>query len=134
MRDFSDKTMTGLLLFSSLMTFALLAYAAYEENFGSDWYRHQSEYRGNLLTRAATERERRAAERFEVHPRQLYLPDLGRIDRCVTCHLAIDNPHTKDAAQPLTAHPGETMIHHPKERFGCTVCHRGQGLGTPATG
>ena len=133
MRNAHDKTMTGLLLFGSLLTFALLVYAAYAENFGADWYHHQSDYRRQLLARAATERERGAAEHFDVHPKQLYLPDLGRIDRCVTCHVAIDDPTMKDAVQPLTAHPGDTMIHHPKERFGCTVCHRGQGLATTVT-
>ncbi len=132
MRDMYDKTMTGVLLVASLLTFALLAYAAYDENFGADWYRHQSDYRRQLLARAATERERRAAERFDVRQKQLYLPDLGRIDRCVTCHVAIDDPSMKDAAQPLAAHPGDTMIKHSKERFGCTICHQGQGLATTA--
>jgi hypothetical protein len=127
-----DKVMTGLLLVSSVLTFALLAYAAYDENFGTDWYHYQSEYRQQLLARAGSERERQAAERFVVRQEQLYLPELGRIDRCGTCHLAIDDPEMKDAAQPLTAHPGEIMKHHPKERFGCTICHRGQGRATTA--
>ena len=130
MKDAYDKTMTGLLLSGSLLTCALLAYAAYDEHFGADWYHHQSDYRRQLLARVATERERRAAERFDVHPKQLYLPELGRIDRCVTCHAAIDDPAMQDAAQPLTAHPGDYMLNHSKERFGCTVCHQGQGLAT----
>lgn len=132
MRDAYDRAMTGLLLVSSLLTFALLAYAAYEENFEADWHRYQSQYKSRLLARAQSEQERRAAERFDVRQKQLYLPDLGRIDRCVTCHVAIDDPGMKDAAQPLTAHPGQIMVHHPKERFGCTICHRGQGRATLA--
>lgn len=127
-----DRIMTGLLLFGSLLTFALLTYAAYDENFGADWYRYQSDYRGQLLARAATNRERLAADRFGVRQKQLYLPDLGRIDRCVTCHVAIDDPAMKDAPQPLTTHPGDIMLNHPKERFGCTICHQGQGLATTA--
>lgn len=127
-----DKTVTSLLLFGSLTTFALLAYAAYEENFGADWYRHQAEYRSRLHARAATEREQRAAGRFEVGQKQLYLPELGRIDRCITCHVSIDDPAMTEAPQPLTAHPGKFMENHSKERFGCTICHRGQGLATLA--
>lgn len=124
--------MTGLLLFGSLLTLALLAYAAYDENLGADWYRHQRDYREQLLARAATARERRAADQFDIHQKQLYLPDLGRIDRCVTCHTAIDDPAMKNAPQPLAAHPGEILVIHPKERFGCTICHHGQGLATTA--
>ncbi len=127
-----DKVMTILLLVSSLLTLALLGYAAYDENFGAEWYRVQSDYKRALLARATTARERSAAERFAVHHKQLYLPDLGRVDRCVTCHVAIDDPAMKDASQPLTSHPGDIMANHPKERFGCTICHLGQGRATTA--
>lgn len=130
MKNSYDKTVTGFLLFGSLMTFSLLAYAAFDENFGADWYHHQRDYRNRLLTRATTQSEVQAAERFAVHQRQLYLPELRRIDRCTTCHVSIDDPSMKDAPQPLTAHPGDTMLNHPTERFGCTVCHHGQGLAT----
>ncbi len=127
-----DKVITGFLLVSSLVTFALLAYAAYDENVGTQWYSQQSEYKQQLVARATGDRERRAAERFEVRQRQLYLPELDRIDRCVTCHVAVDDPAMKDAPQPLTAHPGEITRHHPKEQFGCTICHGGQGRATTA--
>ncbi len=130
MKDAYDKTMTGLLLFGSVLTFALLAYAAYDENFGADWYGYQSDYRSQLVARAATQRERQAAERFDVHPKQLYLPELGRIDRCITCHAGVEDPAMTGAPQPLTTHPGDIMLNHPKEQFGCTVCHLGQGLAT----
>ncbi len=127
-----DRTMTGVLLFGSLLTFALLAYSAYDENFGGDWYHHQSDYRSRLLARAATQRERRTAQRFEVSQKQLYLPDLGRIDRCVTCHVGVADPAMRNAPQPLTTHPGDIMANHPKEEFGCTICHLGQGLANTA--
>lgn len=127
-----DRTITWLLLSSSLLTASLLAYAAYDENFGADWYRYQSEYRRRLLARATTELQHRAAQRYEIRQKQLYLPDLDRIDRCVTCHVAIDDPVMKDAPQPLTSHPGDTLVNHPKERFGCTICHQGQGLASTA--
>ncbi len=130
MKDRYDKTVTAVLLFASLTTFCLLAYAAYDENVGAEWYHDQRDYRDQLLARATTQSEVQAAERFDVHQRQLYLPDLHRVDRCVTCHVSIDDPAMKEAPQPLTAHPGDTMLNHPKEHFGCTVCHRGQGLAT----
>jgi predicted CXXCH cytochrome family protein len=130
MQDVQDKLTKVLLLGCSLAAFWVLAYAAYTENFAADWHRHQSEYKRQLVARAATEREREAAERFDVSQKQLYLPALNRIDRCLTCHVSIDNPGMKDAPQPLTAHPGPIMQQHPKEQFGCTICHEGQGRAT----
>jgi mono/diheme cytochrome c family protein len=62
--------------------------------------------------------------------RQFWLPELGRIDRCTTCHLGIDDPAFASAAQPFTTHPGTWLTTHPVERFGCTACHDGQGDAT----
>ena len=64
--------------------------------------------------------------------RQLLLTDLKRADRCTTCHLAIDKPQLALAEEPFTAHPGQLLKWHPPEKFGCTVCHGGQGLATEA--
>ncbi len=62
--------------------------------------------------------------------RQFWLPDLDRIDRCTTCHLGIDDPAFASVSQPFTAHPGTWLTTHPVERFGCTICHDGQGDAT----
>ena len=125
-----DRIVSWALLVSSLTTLGVLAFAAYDETFGADWYRHQSDYQQQLLARAQTERDRLAAERFEVHPKQLFLPDLGRVDRCVTCHVSIGDPAMVEAAQPLTAHPGRILERHPADGFGCVLCHGGQGRAT----
>ena len=62
--------------------------------------------------------------------RQFWLPDLNRIDRCSTCHLGIDDPAFASVEQPFTAHPGTWLTTHPVEKFGCTICHDGQGEAT----
>src|SRR5262245_55760257 len=62
--------------------------------------------------------------------RQTWLPDLGRVDRCATCHLGIDDPAFATATAPFRPHPGTWLATHPVERFGCTVCHDGQGEAT----
>ena len=62
--------------------------------------------------------------------RQIWLPDLGRVDRCRTCHLGIDDPAFTSASPPFAAHPGAWLSTHPTDRFGCTVCHDGQGQAT----
>lgn len=61
---------------------------------------------------------------------QLLVTPLDRVDRCTTCHLAIEQPHLALADEPFTAHPGRFLQQHPPEQFGCTVCHGGQGLAT----
>ena len=62
--------------------------------------------------------------------KQLLVPSLDTVDRCTTCHLAIDRPQLALAEEPFTAHPGSLLQWHPPEQFGCTVCHGGQGLAT----
>lgn len=60
--------------------------------------------------------------------KQDWLPALHRTDRCRTCHLGIDDTLFANAPQPLTTHP--PMPRHDFNKFGCTVCHDGQGLAT----
>lgn len=62
--------------------------------------------------------------------RQIWLPDIDRVDRCTTCHLGVDDPAFVSARRPFTAHSGVWLRTHPPERFGCTVCHGGQGEAT----
>ena len=71
-----------------------------------------------------------AQKREPLGIRQIMVEPLGRIDRCTTCHLAIDRPKAALAEQPFTAHPGDYLKDHPIEKFACTVCHAGQGLAT----
>ena len=53
-----------------------------------------------------------------------------RIDRCRTCHLAVDDPRFADGAQPLRTHP--SIAPHAFGELGCTVCHEGEGRATTA--
>ncbi|MFQ5881878.1 MAG: c-type cytochrome [Candidatus Methylomirabilales bacterium] len=52
-----------------------------------------------------------------------------RVDRCETCHLGIDRPGFENAPPPFQTHPKREAIlgKHPVSRFGCSVCHEGQG-------
>ena len=114
------------LLLSSVAAFVLLLTAAYEENFTAQWRTYQQNYA--QLQAKQTQSQSPAAYPIEI--RQAFLPEWNRIDRCVTCHVGIDNPAMKGEAQPLTTHPGDILHHHPADKFGCTVCHQGQGRAT----
>src|SRR5436190_808874 len=55
-----------------------------------------------------------------------------KMDRCQTCHLAIDKKGYEKYPQPFTTHPNlSTYVGsdspHPLEQIGCTVCHEGMG-------
>ena len=52
---------------------------------------------------------------------------LNSTDRCMTCHLGVSNPIAVDEPQPLTTHPGDFLKNHAIDKFGCTVCHQGDG-------
>lgn len=119
--------MKAALLFASASSIVVLTVEAYRENYAGDWRRIQRSYGEVLRINADTERERRSAASFDLSIHQIFLPELQRIDRCTTCHLGVDNPEMADAEVPLSTHPGDLLKHHPVEKFGCTVCHQGQG-------
>lgn len=57
---------------------------------------------------------------------------VAKMDRCTTCHLAIDREGYEEYPQPFRTHPElEAYVGsaspHPSGQFGCTVCHEGMG-------
>ncbi|MFQ5507284.1 MAG: c-type cytochrome, partial [Planctomycetota bacterium] len=50
---------------------------------------------------------------------------LSAKEACMSCHLSIDDNRFLYARQPYRRHSGHYLEDHPKERFGCTVCHPG---------
>lgn len=120
--------MRVLLLLSGVACLAFMALHAWRENLGAEWISHQERYAETLAARATTETERAAAAAFEVKLRQAVLPEGYATDRCISCHVAIEDPKMTQEQEPLRTHPGEYLNTHPIERFGCTLCHDGQGL------
>lgn len=58
---------------------------------------------------------------------QLWFQDIGETDRCVTCHQGADRQEFRNAPQPYKTHSGNYLELHPVEKFGCVICHEGQG-------
>lgn len=127
MDSWQVRLMKLLLLVSSLASLLLMASAAYEEHFHGEWRGIQADYRARLVNASTDENSRRVAESFTIEQKQLYLSELGSIDRCTTCHLGAENPAMADAEMPLQTHPGTLLRSHPTETFGCTICHQGEG-------
>jgi sulfur oxidation c-type cytochrome SoxX len=112
------------------------------KQFFHKWQDYQVTYFDQARGLAKTEAERAAVTGRSPRIEQLIVTRFGetRIDRCTTCHIAMDDPRFDKFAEPLKTHPyspalGDRMVNGKWERrhkfadFGCTVCHDGQGRG-----
>ncbi len=126
-QNLNVRRLKVVLLVSSLVSLLVLLLSAFEENLQGEWSQYQRAYRAQLLNLTTDSQALLAVERMDLQFRQVFLPGLSRIDRCTTCHVGIDDPAQSSAEQPLRVHGGDILRHHPVEKFGCTVCHDGQG-------
>src|SRR5487761_1908590 len=111
----------------SLLALALILAAAWKSNTPS-WKTYQHNYlqleaqgEPNAVAKAAV-----LATPPAIH--QVMLTGLQRVDRCTTCHLGGDDPTMASAPEPYRYHAG--LGPHVPSKFGCTICHGGQGLAT----
>jgi mono/diheme cytochrome c family protein len=116
----------SLLLISSLVLIAFLG-IAFNRELNPEWKKYQTEYKDILVKNAKDESTRERAEKVDIGLQQIYIKSLKRSDRCVSCHRGVENPLMADAEQPYRQHSGNYLENHPIAKFGCTVCHRGQG-------
>ena len=108
----------------SLLLLILLAIAP-AKNFFADWHRYQRGYERLISKRSDAVTLRR---HFEPGIQQIWLPEMGVVDRCTTCHTALKETTLLDVTkQPYRHHPD---VPHKAEEFGYSICHRGQGAAT----
>ena len=111
----------------SILALALILAAEWQANTPS-W----KTYQRNFLQLEAQDEPNAAAKSavlatpLEIH--QVMLTGLQRVDRCTTCHLGVDDPTLKNAPEPFRYHAN--LGPHIASKFGCTICHGGQGLAT----
>lgn len=105
---------------ASVLLLVVLAVSPFKDFF-REWKWYQYAYNGLITT--LPQRVKPA----DIGIKQIWVQKLDRVDRCITCHLGINEPALRNAKQPFAAHP---KIHHDVEEFGCTICHDGQGLAT----
>ena len=108
----------------SLILLLALAIAPAKEYF-SQWHGYQRNYLSLIRDRGDAISLRR---RFEPGIHQIWLPELGVVDRCTTCHLGLKEASLADVGQqPFRKHP---VVPHSLDAFGCVICHGGQGQAT----
>ena len=116
-----------LILASGILITLFLCLEAWRENLNMEWQKYQHKYKEELIYRAESEQDRVSARDYEIKLRQIVVPELKSFDRCVTCHVAIEDNRMKDMPNPLKAHPGDYLDTHDMNKVGCTSCHDGQG-------
>lgn len=112
-------------LFSVVVLFEIAVFAYRDAN--PEWKQYRQVYYQKLSQKLNDPQVAHSSLRVE----QIWDKDLNRADRCVTCHGGIANPLFADEPQPYTTHPAFAkegfVSKHPFEKFGCTVCHEGDG-------
>jgi len=108
----------------SVLFLISLAIAPAKDHF-SEWRHYQHEYQRLIRGRADAVTLQR---HFQPGLQQTWLPELGVVDRCATCHVAVKEASLADVpVEPFRGHP---PIPHAVNEFGCVICHRGQGAAT----
>ncbi|MFQ5744660.1 MAG: c-type cytochrome [Acidobacteriota bacterium] len=126
--EYQDKLLTVATLFA-LLTLGTIVYAVWREEHPV-WERYERGYREAMVAAVADfpeDRREATLASIQAGAIQDYIREASIVDRCRTCHRGIDNPLMADAPQPYRTHSGDTLRDHPPSRFGCTICHGGQG-------
>ena len=94
------------------------------EDQNQDWRYYQSEFYEIILEKYGEEK----AGQVQFGINQIYVKDLNKVDRCVTCHLGLNWVGLDNLDNPWKSHPQlQYLKKHPVEKYGCTSCHGGQG-------
>ncbi len=93
-----------------------------------DWRYYQYAFKERVAEKYGADKAATVASGLQ----QLWVPELQRADRCITCHQATHWKGFEDAEEPFRTHPAAILQAHPPERFGCTSCHGGQGFAIDA--
>src|SRR5512143_1328070 len=120
------------LLIVSAASFLLVTAVAYRETT-PEWRHHTDALRSYLKARGAYD----AAATVPDNVQQIWLPDLDRVDRCISCHVNYDASITTLPDLPALYRPHPElpyMAKHSFPIFGCTVCHGGQGYALDQAG
>jgi cytochrome c2 len=115
-----------LLFIGGVLLFTLTGVLIYKQTHPA-WKTYQQEFLKLASQTIGPER----TKTIDTGIRQIWIPALHRVDRCTTCHMGYDIPGMEKAPEPFTTHPDlPFMKYHKFSKFGCTICHGGQGYAT----
>lgn len=119
----------SILLIASIVVIGFIGLATYSE-LSSEWKQHQAEYKDYVVKHAKDEAAKKRAAKIETGVQQIFIGSLKKADRCMSCHIGVENPMMTKVDQPYKVHSGDYLTNHPVSKFGCTICHYGQGRAT----
>jgi len=104
------------------------------KNFNTEWRAYQIAYLKMAQEKTADPKIKELLGNKSPRIEQIVVSGFGkeRVDRCVTCHMGIDDDRFADAPQPYKTHP-KIAGNHAYRTFGCTTCHDGNGRGLSVT-
>lgn len=123
-----------LFIWGNVILFVLFVTAIVKDTF-RPWMPYQRDYRKMQAAEQTDADVKRSIEKRGIEIKQVLATDIGQVDRCITCHQGMDPIATPTLENnfkdnPHKAHPGDFLKVHSVEKFGCTICHGGQGLAT----
>lgn len=130
---FSNTFMAAAFALANLVSLLLLVWTVTTE-YAPEWKKYQRDYYrlwATKITEAELQNDPQLKQKILSTPlevKQIWDPKLRITDRCITCHIGVENPKMVDAPQPFKTHPD--IKPHSFNQLGCTVCHEGQGMAT----
>ena len=124
---FSSTFMSGWFMATNLILVILLMWTVGAE-YAPEWKKYQREYYRLFADRTEDPELKAKILATALEVKQVWDEKLGVIDRCMTCHMGVNNPNMADAPQPHKVHPN--FKQHNFNTMGCVVCHEGQGAAT----
>jgi cytochrome c551/c552 len=124
---FSNTFMATAFAVTNFILVLLLMWTVGAE-YAPEWKQYQREYYRLFAERTEDPELKSEILSSPLEIQQVWTPELDITDRCMTCHMGVDNPKMTDVPQPYKVHPDFTQ--HNFQEIGCVVCHEGQGSAT----
>ena len=124
MGEVSDR-LRRLLAVCTLIFLSVLAISPIKD-FRREWKHYKRSYVTYAQNRPDT---KKLLSDYRPDIDQIWIPGMNVVDRCTTCHQGITQASLsgESVPQPYRSHP---PIPHNVRDWGCTICHRGQGVAT----
>ncbi len=91
-----------------------------------EWQGYQEEFHALIAEKFGEEKAAQVPRGLQ----QIWVRELGQVDRCPTCHQGIEWKGLDSVPHPFRTHARDILRIHPVQQFGCTSCHGGQGYAT----
>lgn len=100
----------------------------YAKFYRPEWKKYQAGFKDVVARQLGPDK----AAKVPTGLQQVWVKDLNRTDRCVTCHQGVEWSGLDNVPEPYRSHPRDVLAKHPIAKYGCTSCHGGQGFATDA--